>query len=237
MAFICPQQTSLTDTDLNQIYSNTNAGSKSGLLPYPPNGSNDRDSYSMLTPNALSRIISTHKSSGVIPNITSTNTDAMVTAQNEFLKSIKAEYCFYDARYKYSLEKLFSAVRAAYQNNSAEAQAIIQKYLTFTQQFNQRLNDLTQIINSVTDEMLKASNNISKDIQDFNNKVQELKKKLDEQNAVISSGEATMQIKKQMVKFTEEKARRSDNLLKLYGFLNVVAVGLLVYVYRASGDQ
>lgn len=233
MAFTCPQQSSLTDSELNQIYSST----KPGLLPNPPNGSADRDSNSMLTANAVSRVITTLKNAGTIPSITSKNTDAMVAAQTEFLKNIKGEYCFYDARYKYSLEKLFSAVRAAYQNNSAEAQSVIQRYLASTQQFNQRLNDLTQLINAVTEEMLKASNNISQDIQDFNNRVQELKKKLDEQNAVISSGEASMQIKKQMVKFTEEKARRSDNLLKLYGFLNVVAVGLLVYVYRAAGDQ
>lgn len=233
MTFTCPQQSSLSDSELNKIYS----GTKPGLLPNPPNGSSDRDSNSMLRANVVSRIITTHKSAGVIPNISASNTDAMVAAQNEFLTNIKAEYCFYDARYKYSLEKLFSAVRAAYQNNSAEAQSVIQKYLSFTQQFNQRLNDLTQIINSVTEEMLKASKTISSDIQTFNNRVQELKKKLDEQNAIISSGEATMQIKKQMVKFTEEKARRSDNLLKLYGFMNIVAVGLLVYVYRAAGDQ
>jgi hypothetical protein len=233
MTFTCPQQSSLTDSELDKIYS----GTKPGLLPNPPNGSSDRDANNMLSANAVTRIITTHKSAGTIPNSNSNNTDAMVAAQTEFLTNIKAEYCFYDSRYKYSLEKLFSAVRAAYQNNSADAQSVIQKYLAFTQRFNQRLNDLTQIINSVTDGMLQASNTISKDIQDFNTRVQELKVKLDEQNSIISSGEAMMKIKKQMVKFTEEKARRSDNLLKLYGFMNIVTIGLLVYVYRAASDQ
>jgi len=37
-----------------------------------------------------------------------------------------------------------------------------------------------------------------------------------------------------MVKFSEEKNRYSANLLKLYSFLNVVALGLLVYVYKAA---
>jgi len=127
MTFTCPQQSSLTDTDLNKIYS----GTKPGLLPNPPNGGSDRDSNSMLSANAVSSIVTTNKNAGTIPKLSSTNTDAMVAAQNEFLNSIKAEYCFYDSRYKYSLEKLFSAVRAAYQNNSADAQAVIQKYLAF----------------------------------------------------------------------------------------------------------
>jgi hypothetical protein len=40
-----------------------------------------------------------------------------------------------------------------------------------------------------------------------------------------------------MVKYSEEKARYSDNLLKMYSFLNVVALGLLIYVYKAAGDE
>ena len=57
-----------------------------------------------------------------------------------------------------------------------------------------------------------------------------------EQNKIISSTEGAIKIKKEMVKYTEEKARHSDNLLKLYGFLNIVVVGLLVYIYKASSE-
>jgi flagellar motility protein MotE (MotC chaperone) len=146
---------------------------------------------------------------------------------------VKAEYCFYDSRYKFCLEKLFAAVRQGYQNNSREAETLIQKYLLSTQTFNQRVNDLTQIMNAITEDGLRASNNINQDIKDFNAKIQEQKKKLAEQRALITSSQATTTIRKQMVKYTEEKARRSDNLLKTYGFLNIVALGLLVYIYRA----
>ena len=38
-----------------------------------------------------------------------------------------------------------------------------------------------------------------------------------------------------MVKYTEEKARYTDNLLKMYSVLNIVALGLLVYVYKSAG--
>jgi len=232
MAFTCPKQSSLSDTELNQLYGQGNA-----LLPNPPNGASDRDGSGMLSANAISRQLATLKSAGSIPNAKAINADSMVAAQNAFLAAVKAEYCFYDSRYKYALEKMFGAVRAAYINNSAEAQAVIQKYLTFTQQFNQCLNDLTQIMNAITDDSLKGANNISDEIKAFNDKIQALKIKLNEQNAIITSSDATTRISKQMVKFTEEKARRSDNLLKLYGFLNVVVVGLLVYVYRAAGDD
>ena len=226
MAAVCARASSLTDSELNQGFAN-------GLLPSTPNGSSDRDGNGMLTANAVSSILQTLKTSNVIPVATATNAEAYVARQTVFLTNVKAEYCFYDSRYKFCLEKLFSAVRQGYQNNSREAQALVQKYLDLTQRFNQRVNDLTQIMNAVTEDGLRASNNISQDIKDFNAKIQEQKKKLTEQYVLISSSQATTNIRKQMVKYTEEKARRSDNLLKMYGFLNIVALGLLVYIYRA----
>ena len=226
MAAVCARASSLTDSELNQGFAN-------GLLPSTPNGSSDRDGNGMLTANAVSSILQTLKTSNVIPVATATNAEAYVARQTVFLTNVKAEYCFYDSRYKFCLEKLFSAVRQGYQNNSREAQALVQKYLDLTQRFNQRVNDLTQIMNAITEDGLRASNNISQDIKDFNAKIQEQKKKLTEQYVLITSSQATTNIRKQMVKYTEEKARRSDNLLKMYGFLNIVALGLLVYIYRA----
>jgi len=226
MAAVCTKPSSLNELELNQRFDK-------GLLPSTPNGSSDRDGNGMLTANAVSSILQTLKLSNIIPVATATNAEAYVAKQAEFLKNVKAEYCFYDGRYKFCLEKLFSAVRQGYQNNSKEAQDQIQKYLMHTQGFNQRINDLTQIMNAITEDGLKASNNIDQNIQDFNAKIQEQKKQLSEQYALISSSQATTTIRKQMVKYTEEKARRSDNLLKMYGFLNIVALGLLVYIYRA----
>jgi hypothetical protein len=226
MAAVCPRASSLTDSELNQVFDK-------GLLPSTPNGSADRDGNGMLTANAVSSILQTLKTSNTIPVATTDNAEVYVAKQTEFLRNVKAEYCFYDSRYKFCLEKLFSAVRQGYQNNSKEAEALIQKYLLATQTFNQRVNDLTQIMNAITEDGLQASKNINQDIKDFNAKIQEQKKKLKEQHALISSSQATTTIRKQMVKYTEEKARRSDNLLQMYGFLNVVALGLLVYIYRA----
>ena len=40
--------------------------------------------------------------------------------------------------------------------------------------------------------------------------------------------------KKSMLDYTVEKNSASRNLLSMYGFLNVVAIGMLVYLYRSS---
>jgi small-conductance mechanosensitive channel len=229
----CPAKTALTDNELNETFGN---GVIQGLLPSNPNGASDRDGNGMLTKNAVQSIISSLKGAGIIPNPTSSNAEMLLKKQAELLKNIQAEYCFYESRYKYSLEQLFNAIQQGYVNNSGDAQNAIQKYLQTTQGLNQRLNDLTQIINGVTEDMLSSTTNLESEIRSFDKNIKEQGAKLAEQNKIISSNQAVTQINKQMVKFTEQKAKYSDNLLGLYSFLNVVALGLLVYIYKSARE-
>ena len=62
----------------------------------------------------------------------------------------------------------------------------------------------------------------------------ENKDKMEKQGNMIRSNQASSNIQKEMVKYTEEKARYNDNLLKVYSFLNIVALGVLLYVYKAA---
>jgi hypothetical protein len=232
MAAGCTSSSCLTDSDLTQTYS----GIQPGVLPSTPNGSSDRTSNGMLTPNAINSVISSLKSSGVLPTASISNPEAYVKNVATLLNTVQSEYQFYEIRYKYALEKLFGAIRQGYMLNSVDTQNVIKKYLSYTLTLNRRLNDLTQIINEISMDMLSGSDKMSEEIEKFNKRVQEQKGRLEEQNKIISSSEATTKIRKEMVKFTEEKAKRSDNLLKLYSVLNIVALGLLVYVYKAADE-
>ena len=227
----CPANTAITDSELNQTYGN---GTQPGLLPATPNGASDRETNGMLTGTAVQRIIGNLKSTGIIPTATSTNSEAYLKNQAALLKNIQAEYCFYDARYKYALQKLLQAIQQGYTANTQATQSAIQQYLTYTQTLNQKLNDLTQIINAVTDDMLSSTTNLQGEVAAYNAKMKDQQKKLMNQRNIISSSQAATKLNKEMVKFTEEKARYSDNLLKLYSVLNIVVLGLLVYVYRSS---
>lgn len=233
MSFSCPTKTALTDSELGQTFSN---GVMPGLLPSAPTPSSERDGNGMITSTALKSLVTSLKGSGIVPTATTKNADVYISKQALLLKNIQSEYCFYDSRYKYSLQKLFDAISQGYSTNTSDNQTVIQKYLASTQALNQRLNDLVQIVNTVTDDMLASSNNLEGEIRAFNKQINEIQQKLQAQNKIISSSEATTKLNKQMVKFTEEKGRYSDNLLKLYSFLNIVALGLLVYVYKSASD-
>jgi hypothetical protein len=49
----------------------------------------------------------------------------------------------------------------------------------------------------------------------------------------LNSENSITELRKRMVEYTEEKNRSAMNLLSLYGFLNLVAIGLLFYVARS----
>jgi hypothetical protein len=51
-------------------------------------------------------------------------------------------------------------------------------------------------------------------------------------NKVLKQEDAAGILHKRMVEFTQEKNLSANNLLSLYGFLNLVALGLLVYISR-----
>lgn len=229
----CPDQTLSTDTELSATYS----GNTPGVLPAAPNGSSDRDDKGKLLQTAISTIITQLKSSGIIPSPTGTTPDVFIKKQQELIQNLQAEYCFYESRYKYALNKLFTAISSGYLSGTPENKAAVQSYLDKTKMLNRRLNDLTQIMNGVTENMLYTSDSIQNEIEQFNKRIKAQKEKLDAQNKIITSGEATTSIRKEMVKYTEEKGKYTDNLLKLYSFLNIVALGLLVYVYKAAGNE
>jgi hypothetical protein len=230
----CPAQTISTDTELSATYGD---GVKVGVLPSVPSGSSERDDKGKLLQTTISTIITNLKSKGMIPSPAGATPDVFIQKQQALIQNLQSEYCFYESRYKYALDKLFSAISSGYLSGTPENKASVQSYLTTTKILNTRLNDLTQIMNGITESMLSTSDSIQNEIEQFNKRIKQQKDKLDAQNKIIMTGDTTTNIRKQMVKYTEEKAKYTDNLLRLYSFLNVVALGLLVYVYKAAGNE
>jgi hypothetical protein len=194
----------------------------------------DREGNGMLKNTTVNGIITSLSKSGVIPAQNYKDMNVFISKQKELLKNTQDEYCFYYARYRYALEKLLSVIRQGYMNNTADTQRAVQKYLGLTQSLNKKLNDLVQITNGVTEEMLKSNTTLEQQIKAFDQKIKEQQNKLLEQNKIIMSNDAVTKLNKQMVKYTEEKGRYTDNLLKIYSVLNVVALGLLVYIYKSA---
>lgn len=231
MSFKCPVETNIAPNQLNGDFTGQKKLLPSSILP------SDREQNGMLNSSMLSDWISRLEGAGIIPNAKTSTSASYVSKVRELLENSKLEYCFYDARYRASLQYMFTAVRNAAGNNSDETKQLIDSRLKISQTLNRKVNDLIQIMNRITEKMMKSSDTLQKEIEEFNKNLRKKKDQLEEQNKIIQSNEATMRLQKEMVKYSQEKASYSDNLLKLYSFLNIVAFGLLIYVYKAAGDS
>jgi hypothetical protein len=232
MSAVCADQSSLTDDDLLINYT---SGTVVGILPSTAPAASDRNSSNgMLTNTAIQAIVVSLKNAKIIPSPNPSNAEQYATLRKAFIENVKKEYCFYQARYKYSLTKLFSAVRSAYSQPTDANKTTVNRYLENSKMFNQKLNDLIQLAAAISADMLTISDQLQTELETMTTELKEQKTKLEEQNRIITTNDATTTIQKQMVKYTEEKANRTNNLLKLYSFLNVFALGMLVYIYKAA---
>lgn len=234
MPVTCEEQKSLTDNDL---LLNFTTSTTTGILPSVAPSASDRDVNGMLTNTAINQLITGLKNAKVIPSATQADVDTYATNRDLFLNSVKSEYCFYMTRYKYSLTKLFTAIRSAYATPTDANKATVTRWLENTKTFNQKLNDFIQMVTAISGDMLTSSDRLQTELSALNTELAAQRDKLEQQNKIIMSNDAVTKIQKEMVRYTEQKASRTDNLLNLYSFLNIFALGMLVYVYKAAGDQ
>jgi hypothetical protein len=154
-----------------------------------------------------------------------------------FMQSVAAEYCFYESRYRYAVTQLATALKEAYESgNSAKNQAI-DNYLQATKALNQKLNDLTQIVQEIVKQRMAISKQAGDSAASMSNEMTEKSKKLMKQMDMLSKDDSKEELYKEMIRYSEQKVRRTDNLLSLYSFLNIVLLSALVYVYRSASNN
>lgn len=245
MSLSCPAATALTDTDMRATFTPPAGGAS--LLPTEEAG---RTSDGLLTKEFLGTYIQTLLQRGVIP-VLAKNTDT-AEARNryaaqlgQFGASAQAEYCFYDARYKYALNSLITKLAGTYNGGGgaggaggsgaagAAGAADIQMYLDNTKALNQKLNDLTQIMNAITTFLLQRAAGASTAITALNDAMKTRSAELTQQRGTLSASQDQASLYREMMSYTKQKVRTADNLLNLYTFLNVFALGMLGYLFMS----
>jgi hypothetical protein len=222
----CPSVTNLTDSDLTQTYYHESGHT---ILPSVPYSTTDRTVHGLLNSSALSTTIASFsqpaKGSKVSKGVTAPiSVDDMI-----------AEYCFYHARYTYAIEKIVENLRKESAPDALKTPPPRSAfYLKHAQYLHQQLMDFIQTVQGIRKALQDAAKPVEPAMATFSNDLQTQQGKLEAQQKVIRSNQAPAALYKQMVRYSEEKTRRSDQLLHLYTFLNVVALGLLVYVYKAA---
>ena len=216
------------------------------------NSSAARDSSGLLTETSLSsiynglatseRLVSLDKyNSNLDRDITSgtrENSQMMLNSLGQkediLMGDIKSEFCINYVRYKYSLNKLFEAIVATSTGSTlTETQKnTIQGLLDNSKKLNTNLNDLVQITNYIAVKRAEEMGTQNQNINALNTSITETFNKLNSNSSLLKKEDAVGDLRRRMVEFSQEKNLSANNLLALYGFLNLVSIGLLFYIYR-----
>jgi len=235
MDLSCPTNGTLSFTtkDFEAVY-----GDGKDKLPLLPENSPEDGMRvakgGLLKEDSVTQMITELKNKGIVPNYKNNQNSA--EKQNKLITNAKEEFCFYYIRYKESLKRLFDLVVENKEDPCDIKQEKISAQLDVTRPLNRKLNDLIQIMIGITKEINNSSSTMQTDINTLQSNLEQQQQYLMNQKKIIASDEAVTKLNKEMVKYTEEKARYTNNLLNVYSVLNVVTLGLLIYVFRSTTD-
>ena len=136
------------------------------------------------------------------------------------ISSIKAEYCFYYKRYMFALNQVLTL--AATDGTPMGSGSTYDSYKQNAKRLNSLLTQVVVILQHVS-RLAGSPVNLNSIHSDLIGHMRKLQNSEMETNA-----------KSAMIDYTVEKNSSSRNLLAIYGFMNIVAVGMLVYLYRAA---
>jgi hypothetical protein len=174
---------------------------------------------------------------GIGPDdIAGANPAAMFATKASALRtSINKEYCFYYKRYMYGLQKVLML--------SATSGLALSGNSTFTQQkdkvkaLNSKLNQILQVMQSLVASRTKSMKNYygsDTGVNQINKDLDSSRERLKKHMLLLENGATSQDVRAAMIDYTLEKNSSSRNLLAVYGFMNIVAVGLLFYLYRSQ---
>ena len=240
MAFCSINRSADHSTDWNTPY----PGSKS-IVAAIGNSSITRDTNGLIPNSAISGLIQSLTSSGVVPALPPNSAIAadlenFLTKDTAFLEGAKAEYCYYSERYAWSINQLFGSLVGpngqSYMTVTSAQQATINKYLQASVQLNQSLNDITQILKGVAANRINDARSLGDAIGNLNQQLENTEQGLAKQKEILTKGNDTTVLYKEMEKYSKQKNNYTSNMLMLYSFLNITALGLLFYVYRSASE-
>jgi hypothetical protein len=146
------------------------------------------------------------------------------------LQTMQGEYCYYAARYRYCVTQIIQSGT----NPSASNTNSATDWVTAARILNARLMNLVGIMKTLTTTRMQMGPDMSNGVAKLNADLSVRMSKLSEQSNDLVNGNADAILYKKMVQYTRQKAKANGNLVLLYTFMNLIALGMLFYVYKAT---
>jgi hypothetical protein len=168
--------------------------------------------------------------STLMPGTPSNPAKDFATKADSLRKSMQAEYCWYYNRYIWSLTQVLTAA-------SQSGGVVDPQMKNNTATLNNKLNGILLVMkSSVNSRMNTLKGYYEGDINSQNGKLDTARQRLKNQSQILQNNDLQSDVQTAMIEYSIEKNSSSRNLLAVYGFMNIVAVGLLFYLYTNTKE-
>jgi hypothetical protein len=141
--------------------------------------------------------------------------------------NITNEYCFYYVRYIWTIQKILADAT----NSSGAVDPAMKQG---AQTLNNKLNTILLVMKTLVNSRLNTLNSYYGEtgVNRLNADLDDTRSKLMAHSEKLQKNDMESDIQSAMIDYSLEKNSSSRNLLGVYGFMNIVAIGLLFYLYK-----
>ena len=145
--------------------------------------------------------------------------------------NISNEYCFYYVRYIWAIQTVLTTA-------TSSSGTVDQAVKNGAQELNNKLNTILLVMKTLINSRLNTLNSYYGDngVNKLNKGLDDTRKKLQAHSDKLQKNDMKSDVQAAMIDYSLEKNSSSRNLLAVYGFMNIVAVGLLFYLYKNTSQ-
>jgi hypothetical protein len=145
--------------------------------------------------------------------------------------NISNEYCFYYVRYMWAIQTVLTTA-------TSSSGTVDQAVKDGAQQLNNKLNTILLVMKTLVNSRLNTLNSYygANGVNKLNSGLDQTRKRLQAHSEKLQKNDMQSDVQAAMIDYSLEKNSSSRNLLAVYGFMNIVAVGLLFYLYKNTSQ-
>lgn len=168
--------------------------------------------------------------------LTGNVTQQKTAVSYDFLYSLQFEFCYWARLYRSLIGDFIKVQNVPSTEGSFSINAknsLLRQIVNALNSVNLRLTDLTRIAQAVADTQRRGLTDMNSQVNQFLQNISKNVDVLEKNRNDLTSADVGSRLKARMLEYTEEKNAYANQMLGLYGFANLIAVGLLFYIYRS----
>jgi hypothetical protein len=186
-------------------------------------------------PTTSYKIINTDLTAG----LTGTVAQKKISVSYDLLYSLQYEFCYYAKLYKTLLGDYITIQNTAASDaagstfTTTNKDNLIKTLVNLLNATNLRLKDITEICTVISTKQTADISTMNSNVNKFLTSITSSSQTLKDNAAILSSKDREARLRSRMIEYTDEKNSYANQLLAMYGFANLIAMGLLFYIYKS----